>query len=68
MRKGDLVRWRVETSHFSFSRLEKDIGIILEIQLTKERDFRGDDSILVMWPDGAEWIWRKELRKINESR
>ena len=60
MKIGDLVTWR--------SIFENQVGIILAIQPTDERDFRSDDSIFVMWSNGTEWIWRKELEMINESR
>ena len=58
MKVGDLVTWR--------SIFENQVGIILAIQLTNERDFRSDDSIFVMWHNGTEWIWRKELEVVNE--
>ena len=60
MKIGDLVTWR--------SIFENQVGIILGIQPADERDFRSDDSIFVMWPNGTEWIWRKELEMINENR
>ena len=60
MKVGDLVTWR--------SIFANQVGIILEILPTVENDYRSDDSIFVMWPNGPEWIWRKELEKLNESR
>ena len=69
MKVGDLVRYRHRIAAGMLKTIAKnDIGIILEIQLIKERDFRSDDSILVMWYIGREWIWRRELEKVNESR
>ena len=62
---GDLVKHKkcMETLIKSLSK--NDVGIILEIQSTKERNFRYDDSILVLWTYSTEWLWRKELEKIK---
>ena len=63
MKIGDLVKWNDRMTRTFKSLSENDVGIILEIQ-----QIRYDDSIRVMWSDGIEWIWRKELERINETR
>ena len=63
MKIGDLVKWNDRMTRTFKSLSKNDVGIILEIQ-----QIRYDDSIRVMWSDGIEWIWRKELERINETR
>ena len=60
MKVGDLVTWR--------SIFANQVGVIVDVQLTEERDYRSDDSILVMWSNRYEWVWRKELELVDESR
>ena len=68
MKVGDLVTWRDRMTSLYMSLGRNVVGIVLEIQWTDGMDFRTDDSILVLWPDGEEWIWRQELELINENR
>ncbi len=43
------------------------VGIIIEVQLSDKKDYRMEDSYLVLWPDGYEWTWKSELKELNDS-
>ena len=63
MKVGDLVKWRVTSLHLNENISSDDVGIILEINYSKQDppDYRTEDAALVLWHDSREWVWMSEL-------
>ena len=62
MKVGDLVKY---TAEFPPRREPDAIGVIIEIQKSDNKDYRLEDSFLVLWSDGYEWIWKSHIARIK---
>jgi len=63
MKIGDLVEHRSERR-----RNKSRVGVIVEIQVRGDQDYRSQDSFLVMWSDRYEWAWKSEIRILSDFR